>query len=154
MRSYVLSIVAAAIVCAVAQGLLAKSTLTGRIVHLLCGILMAVTLITPLGKISFQGVTDYWDDLSYDAQEYVNEGTSVAENQMRDIIKSQSEAYILDKANRMGLQITLEVELDEQNGNVPCGVVISGAVSPYAREQLCAYMEDTLGIAKEKQIWK
>lgn len=153
MRSYILSIVAAAIVCAVAQGLLTKNTPTGRIVRLLCGILMAVTLITPLGKISFQGLTDYWDDLSYDAQEYVNEGTSMAENQMYDIIKSQSEAYILDKANRMGLQIAVEVELDDRNKNIPCGVVVSGTVSPYAREQLASYIEDTLGIAKENQKW-
>ena len=153
MKAYVLSIVAAAIVCAVAQGLLTKKTATGRIAQLLCGILMAVTLIAPLGSISFHGLTDYWNDLSYDAQDYVSEGTAMAENQMCDIIKSQSEAYILDKANRMGLQITVEVELDGHNKNIPCGVVVSGTVSPYARVQLGSYMEDMLGIAKENQKW-
>ena len=154
MKAYVLSILAAAVVCAVVQGVLNKKSVSGRMIHLLSGILMAVTVIAPLENISFRGVEDYWDNLSVDAQEYVSDGTAMAENQRIAIIKSQSEAYILDKANRMGLQITLEVELDENNGNVPCGVVISGAVSPYAREQLCAYMEDTLGIAKENQIWK
>ena len=154
LKEYVVSIVAAAIVCAVARGLLGKKTATGRIAYLMSGILVAVTVIAPLRNISFYGVTDYWDDLSYDAQKYVNEGMALAAKQRIDIIKSQSEAYILDKANRMGLQIAVEVELDGYNGNIPCGVVISGNVSPYAREQLGSYMEDTLGIAKENQEWK
>ena len=154
MKSYILGIVAAAIVCAVAQGILGKKTPTGRIAYLLTGILMAITLIAPLDQISFRGVTDYWEDLSGDAQGYVSEGTVMAENQMADIIKSQTEAYILDKANRMGLQIAVEVELDGNNGNIPCGVVVSGNVAPYAKEQLESYMEDTLGIAEENQTWK
>ena len=54
----------------------------------------------------------------------------------------------------MDLQIAVEVELDGHNGNIPCGVVISGSVSPYGQTQLGGYIEDTLGIAKENQIWK
>ena len=154
MKEYVLRVVAAAIVCAVVRGFLGKKTATGRITVILCGVFMAATVITPLGNISFSGVSDFWDDLSADAKKYVTEGTTDAEKQRLDIIKSQCEAYILDKANRMGLQIAVEVELDGYNENIPCGAVISGNVSPYAREQLGAYIEDTLGIAKEKQEWK
>ena len=154
LKAYMLSVVAAAILCAVAQGLLSKKTAIGRIVYLLSGILLAVTVIAPLGNITFHGVSDYWEKISDDAQKYVSEGTAMAENQKLDIIKTQTEAYILDKANRMGLQIAVEVELDDYKGNIPCGVVVSGTVSPYAKEQLGSYMEDTLGIAKENQEWK
>ena len=149
-----LSIVAAAIVCAVARGLLGKKTATGRIAGLLSGILMTITVVAPLGNITFNGVSEFWDALSYDAEKYVLEGTTMAEKQEADIIKYQSEAYILDKANRMGLQISVEVELDGYNGNIPCGVVLSGNVSPYGQMQLGSYIEDTLGIAKENQKWK
>ena len=149
-----MSIVAAAMVCAIARIFLNGKSATGRIAYLLSGILMAFTVISPLGNITFQGIAAYWDGLSEDAQKYVSDGTAMAENQKADIIKSQSEAYILDKADRMGLQISVEVELDGHNGNIPCAVVISGTVSPYAREQLGAFVEDTLGIAKENQKWK
>ena len=142
MKSYVLSVVAAAIVCAMIQVLLGRKSAIGRIAQLLSGILMAITVIAPLGRISFQGISEYWDDVS-----------SMAENQMRDIIKSQCEAYILDKANRMGLQISVEVELDDINGNIPCAIAIKGAASPYTKEQLASYIEETLGIAKENQKW-
>ena len=154
MKEYVLGIVAAAIVSAIAKGFLSNKTATGRIAGLLSGILLAVTVIAPLGNISFKGVSDFWEGLSSDASKYVREGISAAEKQEADIIKSQCEAYILDKANRMGLQIAVEVELDDQNGNIPCGVVINGNVSPYGQVQLGSYIEDTLGIAKENQKWK
>ena len=147
-------IVVAAILCAVARGLLGNKTTTGRVATLVSGILMAITVISPLVNISFTGISDFWDDLSDDANKYVLEGVAMAEKQEADIIKSQSEAYILDKANRMGLQIAVEVELDGHNGNIPCGVVIKGNISPYGQMQLESYIEQTLGIAKENQTWK
>ena len=149
-----MGIIGAAIICAVVGGLVGTKTTIGRIIALLCGVLMTVTVISPLGNISFYGVGDLWDDLSLDAEQYVHSGVAVAEKQKADIIKSQSEAYILDKANRLGLQIAVEVELDENNGNIPCSVTISGNVSPYAQIQLESYMTDTLGIPKENQKWK
>ena len=154
MKEYVLCIAAAGIICAVARAFLDRKTAIGRIARLISGILMAVTVITPLGSITFSGISDFWDDLSEDANQYVLEGTSLAENEKAEIIKPQIEAYILDKANRMGLQIAVEVELDGHNGNIPCGVVISGNVSPYGQTQLESYIVDTLGIAEENQIWK
>ena len=154
MKEYVIRVVAAAIVCAVARGFLNKKTATGRIAALVSGVLMAVTLIAPLGNIPFNGINYFWNDISDDASKYVQEGTAMAQKQQTDIIKSQSEAYILDKANRMGLQIAVEVELDGHNGNIPCGVIISGNVSPYGQIQLGSYIEETLGIAKENQKWK
>ena len=147
-------IVAAAIVCAVARGLLGRKTAPGRVAALVSGILMAVTVISPFSNITFNGISEFWSDLSADADRYVQEGVSVAEEREIDIIKSQSEAYILDKANRMGLQIAVEVELNDKNGNIPCGVVITGNISPYGQTQLGSYIEDTLGIAKENQKWK
>lgn len=154
MKEYVLRVVIAAIICALSRAFLSKKTAIGRIAGLVSGILMAVTVISPLGNITFNGISEFWDNLSDDANIYVVEGESIAEKEKAEIIKSQTEAYILDKANRLGLQIAVEVELDGHNGNVPCGVVISGNVSPYGQTQLEGYIADTLGIAKENQIWK
>lgn len=153
LKGYILSIVAAAIVCAVTKGLLNGKTATGRIAGLLSGILMAITVISPLRNITFFGITDYINDLSSDGDTYVMEGKTMAENHTADIIKSQTEAYILDKATRMGLEISVEVELDDNNGSIPCGATVTGTVSPYAKEVLGSYMEDNLGISKEKQRW-
>lgn len=153
MTKYILSIVAAAIICAVARSLMNEKTAMGQIVKLLTGILMTVTIIAPLANITFDHVTNYLDGLSADADAYVVNGKAVAQGEISGIIKSQVQAYILDKASSMGLKIAVEVELDEVNDQIPCGVTVTGAVSPYAKEVLSEYMSDILGIPKENQRW-
>jgi len=153
MKNYIFSIITAAIVCGIVKGFLSEKTTIGRIGGMLCGIYMVITIIAPLKDISFSGIGSYLNGLTTDADAYVQEGKHAAEIQMRDIIKTQTEAYILDKANRMGLEISVEVELDVNNSSVPCGTVVNGAISPYAKEVLSSYIEDNLGISKEKQRW-
>lgn len=153
MKSYIISIVAAAIVCAVSRSLVNEKSAAGRIVRLLSGLLMTITVLTPLIDISFSNVADYFNGLSLEADRYVEDGKAIAQDEVAGIIKSQTEAYILDKAARMGLQIAVEVELDEGNNSIPCGAKVTGTLSPYAKEVMSEYMEDTLGIPKENQKW-
>ena len=153
IKAYVFRIVIAAIVCGIASSLLKEKTASGKIVNLLCGIIMAITILSPVVSISFKKITSYYSSISYDAAQYVNDGKMAAQESIADIIKSQTEAYILDKANSLGLQISVEVELDDSNNSVPCGAVITGAVSPYAKGSLEAYMQEQLGIPKENQQW-
>ena len=153
MKNYIFSIITAAIVCGIVKIFLNDKTAVGRIGGMVCGIYMVVTLIAPIKDISFSGIGSYLNGLSLDAGAYAHEGTIAAEIQLVDIIKTQTEAYILDKANRMGLGISVEVELDVNNSNVPCGTIVNGAISPYAKEVLSNFIEDNLGISKEKQRW-
>lgn len=154
MRGYVLSVVAAAVVCAIVRRLVNEKSSTGQITRMLSGILMTVTVISPLAHITFDNITGYLDGISVDAKGYSTEGNTDAQTEINKIIKTRTEAYILDKAASMGLEISVEVELDDSNDSVPCGVTISGAVSPYAKQVMGAYIADNLGISKENQIWK
>ena len=153
MKGYILRVICAGIICAITGNLLKGKTALTQLVRLLCGILMLITVISPLGNLSFQGVSNYWNSLTVDASEYTKQGESMAHDSIAGIIKPQLEAYILDKASRMGLEIAVEVELDAGNHSLPRGVQISGNLSPYAKEVLSSYITDTLGIAKEQQRW-
>ncbi len=153
VRNYVLRIVIAAIVCAIARSLIKEKTATGKMVNLISGILMAVTILAPIATISFKNITNFYENISIDADAFVSDGKNASQESIAEIIKSQTEAYILDKANNLGLQIAVEVELDDSNNSIPCGVVISGAVSPYAKGTLGTYMQEELGIPKENQKW-
>ena len=152
MRNYIISIVVAGIVCGIAGTMLSKNTATGKLANILTGVLMCVTILTPLTKISFDHITDYFDTLSMDADYYTQSGKTAAQTDIYTIIKSQTEAYILDKAKSLGLEVAVEVELDDNN-SVPCGVTVTGAISPYAKRVMVAYIEETIGIAKENQRW-
>ena len=153
MKGYIISVVAAAIVCSAARTILSNKTAPGRILRMLCGVVMTVTVLSPLSKLSFDRVSVYFDDISLASSAYVSEGERAAQESISAVIKQQAEAYILDKATRMGLSVSVEVELDDGNNPVPCGVTVNGAMSPYAREQMREYIEDTLGISKENQKW-
>lgn len=152
MKSYVMSIVIAGIVCSIAKAMLSKNTATGKLVSILTSILMCVTILAPLTRISFDRITDYFDMLVVDADYYTQSGKSAAQINIETIIKSRTEAYILDKAKSMDLEVAVEVELDDNN-SVPCGVTITGAISPYAKRVMVSYIEETIGISKENQRW-
>ena len=153
VRGYILSVVAAAAVCAMVSVLVNQKTATGKIAGMLCSIFLTITALSPLVNIRFQSISDYFNDLSSDAEGYVEDGKSSARESTAGIIKMQTESYILDKASSMGLEISVEVELDDDNNSIPCGVSVSGNVSPYAKQMLSAFLEDNLGIAKENQKW-
>lgn len=153
MRSYILGIVAAAIVCGIIRSLIDEKTSTGQIAKMLSGILMTLVVIAPLADISFSNIADYFEDISVDADCYSTDGKTDARIEVNKIIKANTEAYILDKAASMGLEIAVEVELNDGNDSIPCGVTISGAVSPYAKQVMGAYIADNLGISKENQRW-
>jgi hypothetical protein len=152
MRDYIISIVVAGMICSFVDLLLDKKTATGKIAKMLTGIFMCVTVLAPLTNISFKHITNYFDSLSVYADNYVKYGKTSAQISICEIIKSQTEAYILDKAKSMGLDVAVEVELDDDN-SVPCGVTIVGEVSPYAKGLMVSYIEETIGITRENQQW-
>ena len=153
MKNYIFSIIAAGIICSVINSLLNDKNTIGTIVKLLSGIFMCLTILSPVTHISFSNIERYFGDLSLDADIYADAGIAHSKTEISSIIKSQSEAYILDKANSMGLDIGVEVELDDENNFIPYAITINGPVSPYIKELLGDYIENHLGITKENQRW-
>lgn len=154
VKAYVLRLVAAAILCGILRVFLNEKNTVGKIGRLLCGLFMMITLLSPVTQFSFKDITWYFESLTEQAEEYANNGKLSAEKSICGIIKEQAAAYILDKAEGIGLKIAVEVELSEDHNPVPCGVTISGDASPYAKEIIRSYIETNLGIPKERQIWK
>ena len=153
MKDYISSVIIAAIFCAVVQILLPPKSANGRITNLLCGILLAITVISPLTRLSFNNIADFMNGLTGSADRYIEDGQTAVQTEIEAIIKQETQAYILDKANQLGLQIAVEVALDENNHSIPSSVTITGILSPYTKEVLSGYIANTLGIAKETQIW-
>lgn len=152
MKNYVISIVACAIICSIACSLFDSKGSTGKMIKILTGILMTATILIPLKNFDSYKISGYFNFASMEANEYVEEGKKDFRNNVNDIIKSQTEAYILDKANSMELDISVEVELSDEN-SVPCGIRVTGSVAPYEKNILSDYIEETLGIPKENQKW-
>lgn len=153
IRQYLLTITAAAIFCGVIIAIIGKKGANAAILKLLTGLFMAVTVVSPWTKFDFSNLQNFTDSISADAQSVVGQGEELAQNQMGQIITQQTQAYILDKAVALGLDLVVQVELNGDNPPVPSAVTITGAASPYARSVLCQYIESNLAIPEENQLW-
>lgn len=153
IREYLLSVICAAMICAVVHVLAGKKNAQFAIIRLISGLYMSLTLISPLVNIQLTDYREYFNSFSTDAEKAVSFGETAATDELRSIIKSQTEAYILDKAVSMDTVLNVEVTLNNENPPIPCGVTLTGSVSPYSKDVLSRLIVNDLGIAKEDQVW-
>ena len=153
ISGYLLRITIAALVCGIATHLLGEKDTLGRITRLLAGIFMALTVVSPWTSVKLHDLTDYFEDLSVMADINVTVGENMAREELETIIKSRAQAYILDKADSFGADLTVEVILDSSEIPIPCGVRIAGEISPYGKKRLSQMITEDLAIDVEDQIW-
>lgn len=152
LRQYVISVTAAAIICSMLTAVLKKGAMQ-TFVKLLCGFFLAFTFLNPIGKLELETLPmniKFDDSLAADA---ALEGERYARNSMAEIIKGETEAYILDKAAELDLSLEVEVFLSGDEIPIPESVRLTGQASETARRQMENYLEKELGIAKENQKW-
>ena len=153
IRMYLLKITVAALVCGIVTGFLDKKGTAGALLRMLCGIFMITTLISPILDVRLGELPDLLFIFSTEADDAVTQGREDAQASMGDIIKQQTEAYILEEAKNLGADISVEVKLKVDDIPVPCGVRLFGSVSPYGKKRLQQIIKEALGIPMEEQIW-
>ena len=153
VRSYLLSMTAAAVITAILLQITGSKSATGKIIKIITGIFMSVTLLSPLIRFRLQDIDKYIRDFQLSSEYAVQQGTEMAWEELSGIIKSQTESYILDEASKMGMEMRVEVKLSDSNPPQPCFVTLEGAASPYQKKHLSQHINDYLGISQENQQW-
>lgn len=153
IRSYLLSVIIAALICSIVAALPGKNAALSAMRKTLCGVFISVTLISPLTNLRMPDLNQYLDAFHADAAEAVFLGQTMSQETADRLIKEQTAAYILDKAKDMGATLEVTVAISEESPRVPCSVTIRGMVSPYLRQKLTEVIEQELGIHREDQHW-
>lgn len=140
------------VLTAFAGGLARRLTPRGReqaLVGLVCGLLLTLALLRPLAGLKWEEPDQAWEgpDQAALAETYRQEG----QRALSAVIEEKTEAYILDKADRLGLQCTVEVTAAAGENGIPLPdtVTIRGGRSA----ALEAYIQEEVGVPPEKQIW-
>jgi hypothetical protein len=154
IRGYLLRLIAAAMVCWMAHAMMKKDTPVAAIGKLLCGVFMALTVLSPMMEFRIPDLMAYAEDYSTAAAQAAAMGQNFTNGAMTEIIKQRCASYILDKAREFGAELTVDIQVTEDFMPVPCAVTITGAVSPYARLRLGELITANLGIGEEAQFWK
>lgn len=153
IKAYFISITASAILCAVITGLFDKKESTYKIVKMICGIFLTFALIRPLIDIELKAFPGIIDAVSENAQASVSYGEAYRNRTLSAIIKEETEAYILDKAQALSCTLDVEVVVDDSGQPIPTKVYITGSLPNAAKSSLQQIIETDLFIAKENQIW-
>lgn len=153
ITQYLLSLSAAAIICAVVNRMLTGKGTVTKLGKMLSGVFLLLTILSPLPGIRLEDALDWTLPYEKDAAAAVLQGQSMAKTQMDSIISERVCAYILDKASAYDATLSVSVTLSEDPIPVPVAVNISGNISPYGKRQLQAWISQSLGIAKEAQTW-
>ena len=153
MKSYLLSIVAAAVIGGVVTKLLGSKGSQGAMGKLIAGLFLVFTVISPLRNIHIDSLSLFSDAYAIGAQEAVLQGQTISSMAIGERIKQNCEAYILDKARQLDANLEVSVTLDDASIPAPVAVNLKGNVSPNTKKTLQAMIAEDLGIPKEAQIW-
>ncbi len=150
---YIMGVTAAALLCSLGVSLAGSRGPVAGVLRLLTGVIMACVIIEPLGELVTGNLETYFYDLGDGASSLAAEGTQTAADALSLRIKDRTEAYILDMAAELDADLEVEVILSREELPVPVAVILTGQVSPYARQVLSGRLEQELGLKGESQQW-
>lgn len=150
---YVLRLSATALLCAVVMQFTRGSTAAKMMVQMLCGIILAYSIIQPIRQLKLSDFGDLAMEFRQDADVAVQWGKNTSAEAWSESITQGTEAYILEKAKELNLDLVVEVELSDDEYPVPIAVSITGNVAPYAKTVLGEMIFSDLNIPKESQKW-
>lgn len=153
MKQYLLSIVAAALICGIVTKLMGDKGTQGAIGKLIAGLFLTFTVVSPLRDIRIGDLTTLTAPYTVAATAAAEEGQQRSFCAMSERIKQDCEAYILDKARQLDVALEISVSVEGDTVPVPCAIALRGNVSPNARRTLESIIEEDLGIPKEAQTW-
>ena len=149
-REYVLSLTAAALL----GGILLSCVPEGsgrKILRLVCGILLTVTALKPLGQLRLPNLDALSGEYRQQAEAAVAMGKEMARLEAQEGICKALEAYILDKAAELGMDVTPEIFLDESG--IPVSIRLEGEISSELRQKMQTIITNDLEIPGEAQEW-
>lgn len=150
VRAWLSAVVTVALLLSVAQTLIPEGTIR-RIASFTGGLILLVTLLRPLLGADLSRLDLDLEDYKEAIQERQTELEADGKTELARLIETRTAAYISDKADALGLELSVRVETRAEEGvPVPWSAELTGRQS----EELSAYIERELGIPRGRQIWR
>ena len=150
LGEYVISVSAAALLWGILGSLMPRGP-SKEILKLVAGLFLIFTVISPVARIDLSDLSELGKQLGEEGRSAAQHGEKLAEEAADAYIKQALEAYILDKAQALGLILKVQVTL--QSGNLPEQVVLHGSAAPLLREKLTKDIQTAFGLPEEDIIW-
>ena len=150
IRSYILTVFATALLCAVTIHLAGERT---PAVRLIASLFLTFCVLQPMAGTDLSSLIRSVQETLYPLTEMDAHWDTAGTQALRDGIQERTEAYILMEAKSLGAQISAEVSLSDDEIPVHDKVTIIGQLSPYQKTKLFRSLTAELGIAEEAVTW-
>ena len=152
VRQWLIGITCAAMIVAVADGLTPAGTVR-KIGRMVGGLVLLVAVVKPVIGVDFSvlAASNIHLEMEMDAAEESNLDL------MKTIIGEKTGAYILDKAEALGIsceQVSVECTVGEGDVPFPSAVTVTALLQEDQRRTLARWIEADLAIPEECQIYE
>ncbi|MBR3555670.1 MAG: hypothetical protein IKN89_07145 [Oscillospiraceae bacterium] len=154
LSEWVRSLAVGAVFCG-AVLLLAPEGKEKRAVKLTCAMMLTILLISPLRRLDARQLTELLTLQRMEENRVVEDADELSMEICSRIIREETEEYIWDAAQRLGIgKLGIRLRLKETRG-LPCpwSIELTGSVTASQKEKLALLLEGELGIPEERQTW-
>lgn len=155
VREYLLRLVSCGFLVSLCQSL-ASDEHGKRAVKLAGGCLMILVVLRPLIGLDFSGLPRLLPDLPEWRSQAMEQAEEKNDELMRELIASQTEALIRERAEALGLDLELYVEVKKTADGVfiPWSAELKGPAGETERQELEQFLVRSLDIPPQRQRWK
>lgn len=150
LREWLTSIVVVTLLLSVAQALVPEGNIR-RVASFLGGLILLLAMLRPVLGADLERLRLNFDGYEQELRQVREELSASYDAGLAERIEERTAAYISDKADALGLEVTVRVETDTGDDGVP--VPAAAEVTGPRSEELASYMENELGIPRERQVW-
>ena len=155
VHNYIQTLVYSAVFCFLALALTPEGS-GKKAVGIACAAAMMIAVISPVVSIDLSDYSKTLTEYKLKAEEYAGNGKTESENLNRLYIQDKCRAYILDKAEEMGAdisEVTVTAEWSTDGFWYPVSCEIRYGCTDAQRAELEAFIGAQLGISKDEQKW-
>ena len=154
VRSWLLAVLSACILCAVAESLMPSGTVK-RVGKLVCGLVLLCALLSGGEGLDLSESRTWMQQWRAGLETEQQELENQVQEEMKVIIEEEFEAYIVDKAAQLGLDCTVQVTCGKEGELwVPEQVRIAGGLGAEEQAQLERILWEELEIPRERQKYE
>ena len=150
VRSWLTSIVSVTLILTVVQTLVPEGTLK-KITGFTGGLLLLAALLQPVLRADLEGLELDLSAYGGAIEARQAELEAAGKEELAAIIAGRTAAYISDKADALGLEVSVRVETEpgEEGTPLPVSAELEG---PYSQD-LADWIAGERGIPAERQVW-
>lgn len=155
IRDWLIGIIAAAMLLAVTGSFTPAGTIR-KIGRLTGGLVMMLAMLRPVAGVDLSSLSASLTEYRAQVGAYEDALQETNEALMKVIIEERTGAYILERANALGIKCTATVlcKTSDDGTPYPYEAVIEGDLSPGDKTTLLSMLEGELAIPKERVYWK